>query len=560
LEKLFFQVIPNGICTEMITVAEEFIQLSTKVLEQSFGQPFEVWWFDDHWSRLRVRPDAQHSPPSRQLVDLLNRASERDAVPFVEGNETSKTLLVPLRQRRTVTAVAVAQFETSASEWLVRMAKLAHQQIVLQTELQRTRDQTEAFAAETSQTYEELFLLRCLTEHLESSDVSQPATKLFDAVLPLVKDTILAESVLLIVPADDSALTHDPRRAKCELACGVGTPLESRLWRKLLRYCRSEAITTSFVNNRSDEIEEFIGSSQIRQMVLVPVASGGHWLGWVLAVNRQQLVEGKNCPGRLEFAQPEFGTVEAGLVSTAASILGTHLRNRILFRENDEMMTSAVRCLVSAIDAKDPYTRGHSERVGLYAECLGKQMGFDAKTCSQLYLSGLLHDIGKIGIRGSTLRKPGRLSEEEFEEIKQHPMRGWEILHELDKHGHLLEGVVHHHERFDGDGYPDGLAGEKIPLTCRILAVADTYDALTSDRAYRKGMPQEKAEEILRGGAGTQWDPAVIETCFEVMPEWIHIRETFQPTEPAQRHRATPEVPQAVTSESVDSTNATATF
>ncbi|MCA9240034.1 MAG: HD-GYP domain-containing protein, partial [Planctomycetales bacterium] len=131
----------------------------------------------------------------------------------------------------------------------------------------------------------------------------------------------------------------------------------------------------------------------------------------------------------------------------------------------------------------------------------------------------LLHDIGKVGISDDVLLKPGRLTDEEFDLIKQHPECGYKLLVRLAALGDLLPGVLHHHEAYDGQGYPHGLVGEDIPLTARILAVADAWDAMTSDRPYRPGMPWEKAMSILRDGAGGQWDARVVDAFFAIIEE-----------------------------------------
>jgi HD-GYP domain-containing protein (c-di-GMP phosphodiesterase class II) len=159
---------------------------------------------------------------------------------------------------------------------------------------------------------------------------------------------------------------------------------------------------------------------------------------------------------------------------------------------------------------------------------LATELGQPEDACDRLYLSGLLHDVGKIGVSDAILNKPGRLTEEEFDEIKKHPDKGWSILQELHQLAYVLPGVLFHHERYDGRGYPDGLARDEIPLDGRILAVADAYDAMTSDRSYRKGMPQEKAEQILREGAGEQWDPDVIDAMFRAMDDVTWIRDTYK--------------------------------
>ncbi|GMA57684.1 HAMP domain-containing protein [Alicyclobacillus sacchari] len=181
---------------------------------------------------------------------------------------------------------------------------------------------------------------------------------------------------------------------------------------------------------------------------------------------------------------------------------------------NQQLVDSYFATLAAALDARDPYTAGHSQRVAAYAEAIGRQVGLSAEVVAQLRQSALLHDIGKIGIRDEVLLKDGKLSDEEFAVIKQHPVIGESIVRQIQPDTAmkpLLPGIRSHHERYDGRGYPDGLAGTEIPLFGRILAVADAFDAMTSDRPYRKGMPTERAIGILLEGRGTQWDPAFVD-------------------------------------------------
>jgi putative nucleotidyltransferase with HDIG domain len=185
-----------------------------------------------------------------------------------------------------------------------------------------------------------------------------------------------------------------------------------------------------------------------------------------------------------------------------------------LYRQQSELLAGIVRALTSAIDAKDPYTCGHSDRVARIAVRLAEELGGDAKMLDSIYLAGLLHDIGKIGIDDSVLRKPGRLSDEEYAHIKRHVEIGHRILRDLHKLEDVLPVVLHHHESWDGDGYPNRLSFHEIPLAARIVAVADSYDAMSSDRPYRAGMPEEKIDAIFRAGAGKQWDPEVVAAFF----------------------------------------------
>lgn len=170
-----------------------------------------------------------------------------------------------------------------------------------------------------------------------------------------------------------------------------------------------------------------------------------------------------------------------------------------------------IQGFTAAIDAKDPYTCGHSERVARIAVRLGQELRLSERTISDLYLAGLLHDIGKIGIRDHVLKKPGRLTPAEMAHIQEHPVIGDRILASIKQLGHLQPGVRNHHERFDGLGYPDHLQGEAIPLMARILAVADSCDAMMSARPYRPAIPTVRIDAVMMEGAGSQWDPAIIQ-------------------------------------------------
>ncbi|CAN0349315.1 unnamed protein product, partial [Ectocarpus sp. 4 AP-2014] len=265
----------------------------------------------------------------------------------------------------------------------------------------------------------------------------------------------------------------------------------------------------------------------VSSLVLTPLRSGARMLGWLLAVNRCSLANSA-LENSWQLSSDEFGSGEATLMATTASVLATHAANLDLLHEKEQLMVSMVRTLVSAIESKDKYTRGHSERVALYTKRLAEEMGYFDNEVENIYLSALLHDVGKIGVRDAVLQKDGRLTDEEYNEISRHPDEGWAILGDLGQLRTVLPGVLHHHERWDGRGYPDGLAGEDIPLDGRVMAVADAFDAMTSDRAYRKGMPLEKAESILQEGSGTQWDEKCI-NAFMACREDIHrIKEEYQ--------------------------------
>lgn len=206
-----------------------------------------------------------------------------------------------------------------------------------------------------------------------------------------------------------------------------------------------------------------------------------------------------------------FDQADLKVMRLTRRMLINHRQQEQVYDRLRESLFGLVRCLTAAIDAKDPYTWGHSERVGRIAVRLAKQMGLPGPFQSDLYLGGLLHDIGKIGIRDSVLQKPDALTDEEFAHIKEHPLIGDRLVSNIQTLQHLRPAIRSHHERYDGTGYPDGLAGEDIPLMARILAVSDGCDAMMAARPYRTPLPPEQIDLIMKRGAGTQWDPQIIE-------------------------------------------------
>jgi len=184
-------------------------------------------------------------------------------------------------------------------------------------------------------------------------------------------------------------------------------------------------------------------------------------------------------------------------------------------RLSEQVMQS----LASAIDAKDTYTKGHSVRVAKYSCELARRMGKTAQEVENIYYIGLLHDIGKIGIPNSIINKPSRLTEEEYAVIKSHPVIGAEILGNISELPDISIGARWHHERYDGKGYPDGLKGEEIPETARIIGAADAYDAMSSRRSYRDVLPQAEIRREIEKGKGTQFDPGIAEHVLAMIDE-----------------------------------------
>ncbi len=349
----------------------------------------------------------------------------------------------------------------------------------------RTR---EAVGGQLGQVYEEVTLVHDLAQYLR----------------PDVEPLALAEVVLERV----QWMTGTELGAICMQHGGTVSEVMRGSWgmeaAELVAFLRSQLGERSpqvLVRNHL-KTHSVNGPSRLRCLVAIPLFLEDLQPSWIVLAN--------TADGR------ELGTEEANLLKSIGGILAAQLRVFELFRDQDTMVLAFIRSLVATLDAKDSYTSGHSERVALVAERIAKQMNLSEREILAIFQAGLLHDLGKIGVSDALLLKRGTLSAEEYALVAKHPEVGYEILGELKGLMHLLPGVRHHHERFDGLGYPDRLAGKAIPRMARILAVADAFDAMGSDRPYRSGKPPEDIEQILSEGAGTQWDPEVIQAYFDV--------------------------------------------
>lgn len=213
----------------------------------------------------------------------------------------------------------------------------------------------------------------------------------------------------------------------------------------------------------------------------------------------------------------EYSAYDLDMLQSICNSAGIGLDNARLFRELQNTYLSTVKALVSIIEAKDPYTKGHTERVADFSVALGKKMDLSKDDIRDVAFGAVLHDIGKLVVYERILNKPGSLDEDEWEVLKEHPLIGASIIENMEFLAGTVALVRHHHESYDGNGYPDGLKGDDIPIGARIIAVADSYDAMTTDRPYRKALDRETARERLRNQAGVQFDPDVVEAFIELI-------------------------------------------
>jgi len=364
-----------------------------------------------------------------------------------------------------------------------------------------------------SRTFEELTLIHDLSRCTKLSN--NRATHCREALMRLA-DCLPLETLVVLLPPDDCLLDSSNPLVTTDyspLCAGAVSDLD-------------ENVTVDLqpsVENAGEiiQIGHKLDQEQLLRIVAELEASSqmviNHPLRCAPNFDRVAMVEleaGSSSSGKLlgVGARPiaELGTIEIQLMQSVGMILNSQLAIHRQFVSVRRMFEGAVRALVSAVDAKDPYTCGHSTRVAAMGKALAADFGLSHEAVDTVHMSGLLHDIGKIGVSDTVLRKPGKLTNEEFDEIKKHPELGYRILRGVPQFVEILPGVRYHHEAWDGSGYPAGLAGVEIPLIARILAVADSFDAMTSTRPYRNGLPLAQVIEIFRIGSGKQWDPVIV--------------------------------------------------
>jgi HD-GYP domain-containing protein (c-di-GMP phosphodiesterase class II) len=214
----------------------------------------------------------------------------------------------------------------------------------------------------------------------------------------------------------------------------------------------------------------------------------------------------------------EFSEAELELLAAVGNQAGIALHRARLMEEVERLFLDVMKAIAALIDAKDGYTHKHSERVAAFGVRIARYLGFDADARAVVELSGLLHDVGKIGVPDAILNKPGKLTDDEFAQMRLHPVHGARILSQIqsEKVVNILPGVKYHHERWDGKGYPEGLKGEEIPMLGRVLGVADVLDALSSDRSYRKGLSLDEALGMVKDLEGKAFDPVVVKAAVEL--------------------------------------------
>lgn len=292
-----------------------------------------------------------------------------------------------------------------------------------------------------------------------------------------------------------------------------------------------EAAAEAFFTRNESQLRELIEAESEGQVITIdhngPVDHDSVGRGNVLAVRLQNIENDIGYLGTLIFVRRQeqdlFSAIHLNLAKSLVRIGAASLGNIIYAEKLQRTYLQTINSLVRAMEAKDAYTSGHSTRVAEMAVALGRKMDLSAEEMRVLEWAGLMHDIGKIGIEDAVLCKDSGLTDEEFDHIKTHPVQSEKVLEPVEGLQPVLAAVRHHHEHFDGLGYPDGLAGEDIPLLARVIQVADVWDALTSSRPYREAMSRDDALNIMREEAGTTMDPALVKVFVDILqddPNW----------------------------------------
>jgi HD-GYP domain-containing protein (c-di-GMP phosphodiesterase class II) len=501
-----------------------------ETLREWFGVDFNV--LDVASGHLVYRAAEQPCGDWDLRTELARQVASRRTAEVIAEEEPLAVVAIPRPGRHGQDMVAVATFVTrplgahddlaraaallgldleAARHWIDRqpiwavkplltMSRMAAERLIAEDRVIELRQEVASLSANIAATYEEISLLHRVTHNLRISEDDEQLTRL---ALEWLAETVPARGLAAVLTpvANAQQHVHTTRRTQPVLVSHGDMPLALDELTELIESLNLAQQSRPVVMNRPVTERPGWRFPDLHELIVVTLSDGETVFGYLAALNHAK--------------GGEFGTIEANLLASLGSILGVHAANIDLYRRRAELLTGIVRALTSAIEAKDPYTCGHSDRVARVAVRLSKELGLDPQTQSTVYLSGLLHDVGKIGIDDTVLRKPGQLTPAEFEHIKLHPELGYKILVDLAELDQVLPVVLHHHENWNGAGYPHRLAGEDIPLLARIVAVADAFDAMGSDRPYRKGMPDDKVDGILRGGGGTQWDPRVVAAFFQ---------------------------------------------
>lgn len=497
-------------------------------LSNTFNSEFLVWMQSaTGWCLLDDRPSLGGGWSEQYLEELRGwfDCLSNEGNPYPQSRRIGALMIVAtLSQTDNGDSVVIAgRIQVDPLQLVERTATMVLEEAEHAVDASMQQLLVDQYADRLSDSYEELSFLRRLSRHVEYCSADRSLASAANAILPQLRE--LAELEGLCLVGVDKSTGHLLPGEVLGISGSIPKDEMVRTTIASMGSANRRVLVNNYLSDLADKRVRPIEG--VRSIVVVPVEKDGDLFGWLVGCNKAS----DGCSNRADStsrSNVEIGSIEASLLEAAALMLGSHAANNRLFREKESLVVEVIHTLVGVIEAKDVYTCGHSDRVALIASRLGAELKLSDQECQDIFLSGLLHDIGKIGIADDILLKPGKLSEDEFAQVKLHPERGARLLRGLKPLERLIPGVLHHHEAIDGSGYPLGLKGDSIPTMARILAVADAFDAMTSDRPYRAGMPLSKAEEILRNGAGKQWDANVVEAYFSARTEILDIGKDWQ--------------------------------
>jgi HD-GYP domain-containing protein (c-di-GMP phosphodiesterase class II) len=355
-------------------------------------------------------------------------------------------------------------------------------------EAQRRGGEVGTLSAHLSEAYEELSLLYKFST---SMTVDQPPAQFLTEACLELQQTMGLRWMALQLIAGEPRLHELAGRVFAAGNVGCDLATLALVGQQLMLRQREDGVPTVIDDTSAVGIPGL--TSAARTLLVVPLIRDERHLGI--------LYGGDKLDGG------QISSIDSKLCNSLANSLSIFLDNTMLYEDMQAMFIGTLHALTSAIDAKDSYTHGHSERVATVSRLLGHAAGLDGALAERVYLSGLVHDVGKIGVPEAVLRKASKLTDDEFGLIKMHPQVGARILADIRQMQDLIPGVLHHHERWDGRGYPHGLKGEAIPLFGRLICLADSFDAMSSNRTYRGALPHDHVLGEIRRCAGAQFDP-----------------------------------------------------
>jgi response regulator RpfG family c-di-GMP phosphodiesterase len=473
----------NPLCAKLCGEQSACGQAARDAVEQVLaeGKPCSRFFENDQCAILALPVEIEERTAGviSLSVPLTGAADAVRVRRLMESCALSESEAQALVGRNCTFSAAQADGVLSMLSWVVQ----GHQELA-----QRGR-QVKNLSSNLSLTYEELDLVYQLSAAVRVT--KDPETFLRNVLDRLLEVLDMGAAAVVVYPHSGAESEQVLLAGSLEISQQQVQALASAQIAPNLAGQRPSWICNDFAAAGETPID-----ASIRQVLAARMDGGDGVLGMVLCFNR---------------AQNDFDSVDAKLITSVAAQCATFLSNQRLYADLEELFWGVLRALTASIDAKDAYTGQHSDRVAELSQAIARGLGLDEKQCEDIYLAGMLHDIGKIGVPEAILRKPGRLDDDEFAELKKHPGLGGQILQGIRQLEGVVEGIVSHHERPDGRGYPKGLSGEDIPIAGRIIAMADSFDAMTSNRPYRDALAMDVVLEEIRKGSGSQFDEKVVE-------------------------------------------------